>query len=159
MKEVLRNRLCYRNIGDITLYEDGKQRIIERPKLFILKAKLLFSDEFKSYVNVNILLDTGNDITIIDFNKVRELERKLGFLIEENKSYPYYGHTDPQPAFDLKLVLKGGYVLSSTYGFIAPKYWDFDVADVWIGQDIFSQLITTFNGPEGNVTIIDPNHI
>lgn len=157
MKELLRDHLCYKNIGYISLYENGKKRKIKRPKLYILKAKLLYNNEFNVRVNVNILLDTGNDITIIDFKKVKELERKLGFLIEVNKAYPYYGHADPQPAFDFKLELNGGHILSSTYGFIAPEYWDFDIADVWLGQDIFSQLYTTFNGPEGTVTIKDPN--
>lgn len=127
-----------------------------RPQLFILEGAVAFRGYLHVKVAVEALLDTGNEITIVKPEKVGELEAVLGFRIPVKRRFRYYGHIDLQPAFDLAFIFRGDHPYSSRYGFIAPSDWDFDIADVWLGQDIFSQLVITFDGVKGIITIIDP---
>lgn len=105
------------------------------------------------------LLDTGNDVTIVKPDKVNELERHIGGMIPVESRLLYYGQSGGsyEPAYALAFVFPGDHQhYSSAYGFIAPSNWYFDIADVWLGQDLFRQLVVTFNGIKGTVTVIDP---
>jgi hypothetical protein len=46
---------------------------------------------------------------------------------------------------------------SSEHGFISLHGWDFEGAEVWLGQDIFNKLVVTFDGAGGKVSISDPD--
>jgi hypothetical protein len=148
MKTVLEDHLCYVEIEQ------------SRPRLFVLEAAIAFCHTLDVQVKVKALLDTGNDITIVRPEKVLELEEYLKVMLPVGRTFLYYGadgSEKPEPAYDLAFIFPGGHSYSSGYGFIAPSNWYFgDIADVWVGQDIFSQLVTTFDGAKGTVTIIDP---
>jgi hypothetical protein len=155
MKTVLKDHPCWIPIGGV---EIGGE-IWPRPKLCILNdCRLGFRLAGAAQVLLTVLLDTGNDVTIVRPDKVAELESLFGVKFPVGRSIPYGERGVLEPAYDLDFVFPGDdYRYLSRYGFIAPASWNFDVADVWLGQDIFSQLIVTFNGPERSVTVLDPN--
>jgi len=90
------------------------------------------------------------------------LERILNLKIYERRQFSYYSDVNKresfQPAFPLALSLTPSDRYSSKYGFISPSVYsfNFDSFDVWIGRDILNQLICTFNGVDGTLTIIQP---
>lgn len=124
------------------------------PHLYVLKGALVYRCLPHTRIAVEALLDTGCDITIVKPEKIKELENRLDYMISPERTVFYRGF--PVPAYDLAFVLPTGHPLSSHYRVIAPPREEFDVADMWLGQDIFNQLVITFDGINGTVTIARP---
>ena len=136
------------------------------PKLWMLDGCWIAARGAEAVrVQVSAMFDTGNDSTIVKPSKVRELERLLGgkkqLPIFARHAYGEFG--TKAPAYDLIFSFpdhggpgssRVGDSYGSAYGTIAPTSWLFDFADVWIGQDIFSQLVCTFDGVEGVLTVL-----
>lgn len=161
MKIVLKDHPCYVNVLGRTMAEEhGKTISLPRPKLFVIEGAIAASNNPHKRVEVSALLDVGNDITIVRPKLVREMEKLLGYdlPLKRGRRILYQGDAGArlEPVLDLIFTFPGDHSYSSKYGFIVPSTKIFDVADVWIGQDIFSQLVTTFDGVKGTVTIIDP---
>ena len=159
MKVILDREPCYDRRAESMQVEltNGEGESIQIPALPILRrAKLALNHRENINVDVNILLDTGNDVTIVDPRKIQELES----LLDNNEQIDPRGATkffgEHQPIYDLMCIFPGGNGYSSECRFIAPDNWEFDVADVFLGQDIFSQLSVTFDAVSQEVTIIDP---
>lgn len=104
---------------------------------------------------VEILLDTGTEITLIKPEKLGQLESKLPYFLPIQGRIYFSGV--PEPSYPLQLVFPHGQSYSSPYGIVAPTTIELDIGDVWVGQDILLQLIVTFNGVERTVTIEDPS--
>jgi len=157
MKTVVDNRSCYVEIADIKVFANRRIENWPRPRLPVLEGAIAFRD---TLVEVTCLLDTGCDITIVNPKKLRELERLRKLETRSSIRLPQrrieFFHEGLQKAFDLAFIFPGSHRFTSRYGFIVPSSWDFDVADVWLGQDILNQLEVTFDGVHGTVTIIEP---
>jgi hypothetical protein len=156
---LVKDLACLADVGVVPVEIAGATVDRARPKLFIMEqCRLGCPLAGKEQLPVRVLLDTGNDITIVRPESVKALEALLEVDIQPAGNYPFYASSgEPEPAYLLTLAFAAGDVeYYSTHHFIAPANWDFDVADVWLGQDIFSQLCVTFDGPAGTVTIVDP---
>jgi len=133
-----------------------------RPKLFVLDDCSLTLKRGPSSrqvvsVQVSVLLDTGTDVTIVRPEKITELERSSGPLDFELCRYGSPMRHEPL-YFDIGIAFPGARKSSSfKYGIVAPRSWKFDVADLWLGQDILSRFVTTFDGPKGRIKIVDPS--
>lgn len=156
MKTVLKDYPCYLEMGDVTVEMNGKAGEMPRPKLIVIKGEMGYRHVPNISVPVEALLDTGNEVTIVKSEKFSDLEAGLGFRLPVKRKLKYYGHEQLQPTFDLAFIFPGQHQYYSDYGFIVPGHWDFDVGDVWLGQDIFGQLIVTFDGVNETVSISDP---
>lgn len=156
MKTVLKDHRCYVQTGSVEVEEGGQTTEVPRPRLIVIDGDIAYRDQPATQVSVKALLDTGAEVTILKSQKLRELEANLGFRLPVTGRIRYYGHDDLQPAFDLAFVFPGDHPYFSSYGFITPTDWDFDVADIWLGQDILAQLQVTFDGINQTVTIVDP---
>jgi hypothetical protein len=164
MCDVLRDHACYVELGPVEVEEDGKRSYWPRPRQAVLEGSIVLRQEATVQVSVQALLDPGTDITLVTLDKLRELEREVEAQSGEKQYIPVRrrfrsvirGQISWEPAFNLAFVFPAGQRYSSRYGFIVPRGWSPDVGDVWLGQDILSQLVVTFNGPEGTVTIVDP---
>ena len=140
--------------------ENGRQTFfMRRPRLPLVdKCTLAFSSPAigQAQVEVEALLDSGTDITVFKNEKFQQLENRLGGLAIpldrhirfENKRYP---------AFDLTFLFPGGAAYSSQHRFIRLPDDKFDFGDIWVGQDLLSQVVVTFDGPARTITITDPN--
>lgn len=157
MKTVVKDYQCYLKMGDVDTEVGGKGEKMPRPKLIVIEGHIACRPKSDAGVPVEALLDTGNEVTVVKSEKLRELEASLGFRLPVKRKIKYYGFEHLQPAFDLTFVFPDDHPYHSKYGFIVPTYWDFDVADIWLGQDILGQLVITFDGVNGIVTIVDPN--
>lgn len=160
MKTIVDKHLCYKDAGSVTVYlQTGIKTKRKMPKLFIMEAEIAARNQNVRRRKVSALLDTGNDITIVNPKIVKDLEKDLGFQLPVEKSIFHYDDISEdilQPCYSLSIIFQGDHSYESEHGFIAPSPWNRDVADLYLGQDIFSQLIVTFDGVEGTVTIIDP---
>lgn len=155
MKTVLDCHQCSRRLGKVKVEAGGKTVDWERPRQFVLQNGLLAYQHWPDVqIPVEALLDTGTDITVVKPEVIRRIERQIG------KTLPVERRIEQgpklEPAYDLMYVLPGGYQCWSRYGFIASTSVDFDIGDVWLGQDVFNKLVITFDGPNGTVTIVDP---
>ena len=157
MKPILEEHPCYEDIPgmtkDVVAYVDGQPRLYKRPRMPLLCAEIAASHAPSVRIGIEMLLDTGTDITIIKPEKVRELGERLGGVIPPLSVQ--FEH-ELAPAYDLKLVFPGNHSYSGCIGFIAPEDHEFDLGDVWLGQDVLNQLVVTFDGVNGTVTIVDP---
>jgi hypothetical protein len=163
MKKLLEDD-CYVDIGVVGVEENGR---FYEPKMPLLpvteKLSLCYRYDDSVCVPVRALLDTGNDITLVKPETVRRLNKELNFDIPQFRKTRFMGKNGwkYEPTYKLALVFPGGQVYSSEYGCISPvaENWDFEDMDVWVGQDIFNQLVVTFDGPGGGgkVTIVDPD--
>jgi hypothetical protein len=151
----------------IEVRDNSRSKIEEmrRPLLPVLKECWLAASHNPNVrIPVNVFLDTGCEITIVKPSVVDRLEKALQsqttpFYINPTRQIKYYYHPSSvqfQNAFDLSVCLSEDCTYTSEYGFIAPIGLDFEDMDVWLGQDIFEQLIATFDGVNRNVTIVDP---
>ncbi len=176
MKEILREVSCYQEMGRVKVKDGNNQTgSMVRPKLPILRnVSLAYSLAPKIKLSVTALLDTGNDITIVNPQTVKRLEREIKRQVESEavkadfplvlpveRRIEYYEENnklDPfQPAYDLAFFFTDADGYSSPYGFIAPEEWNFENIDMWLGLDVFSKLVVTFDGVRQLVTIADPN--
>lgn len=161
MKTVLQDFQCYVG-GLIKVIEGKRQKMMPQPRLAVLEnLSLSYLHEPTKIVQVRALLDTGNDITIVRRKKIWDLEKILNLQIYARREFAYYDLNNResfQPAFPLALSLTATDRYSSKYGFISPSSstFNFDGFDVWIGRDILNQLICTFNGVNGTLTVIQP---
>jgi hypothetical protein len=156
MRTVVKDYPCYLKMGDVDIEVGGKGEKMPRPKLIVIEGRVAYRLKSDTVVPVEALLDTGNEVTVIKSEKIRELETSLGFRLPVKRKIQYYGFEHLQPTFDLAFVFPEGHPYHSKYGFIVPTYWDFDVADIWLGQDILGQLVITLDGVNETVTIVDP---
>ncbi len=162
MPYVLKDHPCY--ITDIlgkTQYENGRViEEMERPGLYRIEGAVASPQNLELRIGVSALLDTGNDITIINPQVVVELSEELGFYdpLRRGRRIRYLGDHGEEmaPLIDLAFIFPGGHVCSSDYGFIVPSTKYFDVADIWIGQDLLRKYKTTFDGIKGTVSIFYP---
>ena len=105
-------------------------------------------------VKVEALLDTGTDITIVKPEKIDEFDNVASLPVPVVRHIAIGGVF--QPAHDLAFFFPDSNLPhSSEYGMISPLGWDFDVADVWLGQDLLNKFIVTLDGPRGTVSIYD----
>ena len=161
MRTILKDYRCFVARGPMET-EGFENKPPLEPKLPIMNCYIGFDGVF---VKAETLLDTGNDHTIIKPEKVKEIEKKLiknnklpkgGILPVGEVNFIGESHSGLQPSYYLDFKFPKGPRFSSEYGFIAPSDWHFDVADIWLGQDIFKRFIVTFNGVNGAVTIMEP---
>lgn len=181
MKEILSNVPCYRERGEYTVFGDPEHTSLPYPRLPVLHdAWIAHSLVPEVKIPVKVLLDTGNDITIVEPQVLFRLEAEVQKRVDAGEvkaSIPIPFNTEraiphasndledpgqPPPApgffpvFTLTLFLTPEDNYSSVHGVIARSGWDFEGMDVWLGQDILSQLKVTFDGVGGEVSILDP---
>jgi hypothetical protein len=172
LREIIKEVSCYRVIGKVGVRQQGGVRdSMPRPTLPILyDAWVAYGPAPDARIAVKVLLDTGNDVTIIDPKAIQRLEEEIRSKIEAGeiedsvpamipaeRSFQYYHNTTTyQPAFDLTLFLNDEDKYTSDFGFISPEGWPFEGVEVWLGQDIFRKLVVTFDGRGQTVTIADP---
>ena len=143
-------------------YPNGHSAFGSNPPLpMVEKCAIAFhngSRHTRCQVEVETLLDTGTDITIVKQEKFRELEQGMGRSRIPMKRHIQFSGTY-RYAFPLTFVFPGGASYVSQYGFITTKSDDswFDVGDVWLGQDVLAKLVVIFNGPAKTITIEDPH--
>lgn len=129
------------------------------PDLPVVPGELAFQDSPGSRVEVSALLDTGNDVTIVSPVKVRELERRMNSLLPVLGQVEYAQPGRREPAYPLGFVFDGDHhdhlYFAIDYPFISPADWVFDVADLWLGQEVLSQLEVCFDGVNRMVTLRD----
>ena len=184
MKEILREALCFRDMGQYEFIDDSGLGQMRRPRLPILHdAWVAHAHIPEVKVRVKVLLDTGTDITVFHPRVLSELEEAAAKRIasgqmqsdvpipfHEERFIPHWRNGDENddlkvlksgelfyPAFPLTLFLTPEDNYSSEHGFILLKGCDFDIAEVWLGQDIFNKLVVTFDGDGGKVSISDPH--
>lgn len=186
MREILRDIPCYLDMGESYVITEHRPGLLTRPRLPILcDAWVAHSLVPEVKVLVKVLLDTGNDVTIIEPQVVHTLENEvkeriasgevkvslpIPFPIE--KFIPHCGREQNekdfhqprpediyQPVCALTFFLTATDNYSSELGPIVMNNWDFEGVEVWLGQDILSQLIVTFNGVDGTISISDPNKV
>lgn len=164
MRTILENYPCSERIPDVRVKVSDEEQIWPSPRIPLLKGGAVagIGDTSRDgRLDVSALLDTGNDLTIIRPDKVIELERLLNCRFPVNKSILRYDVEDAvdkwEPSYNLVFVFPGDHAYSSTLGMIAPRNFPWDIGEVWLGQEILSQLILTFDGIKGTITIVDPN--
>jgi hypothetical protein len=184
MKEILRDVSCYREMGTYEFIDNSGLGTIRRPRLPILyDAWVAHAHLPEVKVQVKVLLDTGTDITVFAPRVLRKLEEEaakhiaagqvqsdLPIPFHEERTIPQFSAEEEQegrkeltdeeifyPVFPLTIFLTPEDSYSSEHGFILRQRLVFDVAEVWLGQDIFNQLVFTFHGREGKVSISDPD--
>lgn len=159
---VLKRHRCYRSVGDSNFTSAGRSYKVNNPPMPIVDASISLSG---ASVAVRALLDTGAGNSILSRQKFSALEDDLSFLppvegarLGETKIdlVGASGRNSPKPLCDLSFVFPRGHTYSSEHGFVVMEDWNFDLADMWVGQDIFSQLVVHFNGVDGMVSVIDP---
>ena len=169
LKEIIKDVSCYRDMKTTRVRQGGKHYSVPRPTLPILyDAWVAYGPAAGARLRVKVLLDTGNDVTIIDPEAVQRLEEEIRrkidageiedsvpAMIPAEKHFEYYHNAAYQPAFDLTLFLTDEDRYTSDFVFISPEGWPFEGIEVWLGQDIFSKLVVTFDGPGQTVTIAE----
>jgi hypothetical protein len=191
MKEILRRVECYKELGEYEATNDFGDEWLGRPKLPVLRKAWVAHRLIPGVkILVQVLLDTGNDITIVDPEVVKKLEQEaeahvaageilstIPIPFHQERAVRHQGNKTTvessvelegfilgqpnkvslQPVFPLMLFLTPEDGYASGHGFISHHNWDFEGVEVWMGRDIFNQLVVTFDGPEGRVSISDPN--
>ncbi len=160
MRTLLRDYEGYQQVGNgsvsVRLNNPSREVRWFRPRLPIVPGFIAFWHILSTKVHVQALLDTGCDITIVKPEKVWELEKSP----HKRRMLPATRHIahdgEFQPAVDLAFLFSDNDCYSSRFGMIVTSKWKFDVADMWLGQEILRQLVVTFDGVQGTVTIIDP---
>lgn len=152
--------------------DSGTAQVLERdhfdetrmPRLplpVLAESAIVAAHNSNVQIPVKVLLDTGTDITLVNPAVVNALNSMLGGdsgdPIQLSRKINFFNSpgTSFENAYKLGIVL-GGYKYFSIFGFIAPRNWDFEDMDVWMGQDILQQLVVTFDGPERTITAMDP---
>jgi hypothetical protein len=161
---IISNHSCYKKAlgAKISLVdeEEGSSEEHERMSLPILEdVHITLPGLPDPRIPVDALLDTGCDNTIVHPKVVEQLEEEMDLdtpLKRRRVAYKSAGRQFNDPVYALAFVFPNGHVRSSRFGFIAPAAGQFDAASVCIGQDVLSQLVVTFNGLAGTVTIEDP---
>jgi hypothetical protein len=168
MKTIVENSLydteCALSPAEVIENDESEIKEMTRPLLPVLKECWIAASHDPSIrLPVKVLLDTGCDITIVNPTLVDELDDALkkkntdpSYVHPARKIKFYTGKKMFQKAYELSIILSVDGDYSSQYGFIAPEDWDFEGMDVWLGQDIFAQLIVTFDGVNQTLTIADP---
>jgi hypothetical protein len=96
---------------------------------------------------------------------IERLENSNGHVMlhVERHIFVEASNLKPLPAYDLSFVtpqqdhiVHSGALLNSDYGFLVSDDDRFGDEDVWLGQDIFNQLVITLDGANGTVTIAYP---
>ena len=131
------------------------QRTITKHPLPIFPSTILLTANPKIRVPCRMLVDTGTDVTLMCLRKLNEIEQKVGRKLPIEREIYFHGKF--VPAFDLAVVFPGGMQFSSKFGFVLSKQMNHDVADIWLGQDILSQLNSMFYGVDSLFTLIDPS--
>jgi len=161
MNTVLDKYPSHRDLGGMEIGDELNPSRVPRPKVHVVKGDLvcrLDLPDQRWVIGIEVLLDTGCEITLISDSKVKELEdlRKLD-LHAERKVMVRGKH---RAAYDLAFVLPGGYPCTAPYGFVAVPKDEFgnvlDASEMLLGQDVMNQLVVTFDGPNGTVTICTP---
>lgn len=108
-------------------------------------------------IRINVLFDTGNDITIVNPRIIEDLDSLLEEgkdLVHVTRQIKYYENGSFEKAYSLVLILPGGYQYSTDIGFVAAQT-DFEAWDVWLGQDFFERFVVTFDGPAQLLSVAD----
>jgi len=157
MKTILKDHACYVDVGTVETEIAGETKNLPKPRLVMLAGKVAYRNFSSAGIPVQALLDTGNDVTILKPQKLREIEKSLGFRLPLQAKIRYYENAELQPTFDLAFIFPGDHAYFSTFGIVTPRGWNFDVADMWLGQDLLNQLQVTYDGVNRTVTVVDPN--
>lgn len=159
MKTILKDHACYVSVGTVEIEIAGEIKKLAKPMLVMLSGKVGYRNFASFSIPVQALLDSGNDVTILKPQKLREMEKSLGFRLPPKGRIRYYEDAELQPTFDLAFIFPGDHAYFSTFGIVTPRGWNFDVADMWLGQDLLNQLQVTYDGVNQTVTVVDPNPI
>jgi hypothetical protein len=162
MKTILEALPCCREVGEMDIEElDGTVRRSLRPPIYVLSGVLALPYDPvgpRHAIEVEALLDTGCDVTLIRLERLRELEARRGTDVHLERRIMIGGEL--QSAFNLTYILPGGQECTSVNGFVGVPGDKFrevlDATDMLLGQDVLSQFIVTFDGPNGTVTILQP---
>lgn len=149
MKTILEDHICYVGFENVPT------------KAPVIRGWLVFG---KHAVEVDALLDIGCDVTFVKAEKIEELESLSGKKIPLKRqplyiNNPQTGAIMVENGFNLSFTFPSAELdecYSSPHGFFAPSNMEFDIADVWLGRDLFNYLKITFDGVNGSVTIYDP---
>lgn len=168
VRQVLLDHYCAQWPRGVQVEIDGVPEDWILPSQFVLTGELIDASGSDASATVKALLDTGCDITTIRREVVHRLAKINGGVMPnvERRILTDQG-AHPLPSFDLSFVFPvqphsddPPIALSSRYGFIMSTEDDrFLDEDMWLGQDIFNQLIIGFNGLTGTVTIAIPDTI
>jgi len=154
---ILNEHSCYETNGYITVVNGrGQEEQWSKPKLPRLKkctiALKVKDTPSAAHIELEALLDTGTDITIVKPGIIEDLDNVSPIDIPVDRRISF--GDDLQPAHDLAFFFPNStWPHSSEYGIVSHAGWEFDVADVWIGQDLLNKLSVTFDGLRGTVTI------
>ncbi len=111
-----------------------------------------FEKSDASTVTVNMLLDTGSDVSFIPKKAVSILEQRIGTRLPYGSKTieDFRGRISRHPK--ISFFLKFSDFLTEEFEFVVlnQKYGI-------IGRDILNQLTITFNGPELNYAILRSN--
>lgn len=126
---------------------------------FYLKADLFWRSRAELRVPVQVLIDTGADLTLFTDETLRRLEKRgdseISEMIAIDRKLRSLGTI--KPAYDLALLLPGTQRAAfSAYGFVCTSERLGDNIDVLIGQDLINQWIITLDGVKGLLTIEQP---
>ena len=154
MQIILEKYKCYIRQENIETDVGGNIEEIAGPSHYIIEGKVGVLGCDQHDVSVKALIDTGTDITIVNPEIVRMLEQKMGKHLPLKRSYCF--NESVAPAYALAFKLGDQLCFNSEMGFIAPQSYIFDIADIYIGQDIFGQYIITLDGIDGTITIAKP---
>jgi len=107
-------------------------------------------------IPVRMLVDTGTDITVFRPNLIGELEERLPVLLAPLGiiQHGLGKEGNPSPIYDLELRLENGHRFKINNKIAAAsKTLHFDVADVWLGQDVLSNYSLEINGPAKTLSL------
>lgn len=106
-------------------------------------------------------IDSGADITCVSEEKVKELEKTLGYplMIQSVPIVDSNGKiVEELQTYAIDVILENNFLYTPDNG-ILTRYNDlFDEEDMLIGRDILSNLKVTLDGPNQTFTIEDPKH-
>ncbi len=135
------------------------------PRQCVLSGELVDATGLGLRTVAKALLDTGCDISMVKPSVIERLENSNGHVMlhVERRIFVEASNLKPLPAYDLSFITPqqdhiahSGALLNSDYGFLVSDDDRFGDEDVWLGQDIFNQLVVTLDGMSGTVTIAYP---
>lgn len=161
MEIVLDTFACAESLGEVSIEMNGDSvELWPQPFVFILDGQVACRSSEDAgddiLLRARALLDTGTDVTVINPKMISDIENERGMMLHPERRIDCEG--EMRPAYDLTYVFPGGYSCSSKYGFISMASHFFDQYDLLLGQDILNQLVITFNGIRGTVTILAPDN-